>query len=137
MKIVYKSSLRNQVKYSVLLILTLLFFFSCEKGDEQINRLRGTWVETLQRSDTLIFGEFDLGDGQQWLELKRENMTSSGPYNYYFFHDSISLQWALSSCLCRHNYYFSLNSEENTFLIGNFYRLEDSDEPLLSFQKVN
>lgn len=124
------------MRFFALLILSLPLFFSCEKGDEQINRLRGTWIETSQLTDTLIFGEFDLGDGQQWFELKRENMTASGPYNYFFFHDSISIQWALSSCLCRKNYYFNLDREVDTFVIGNFFNTGDAAETLLSFRKI-
>ena len=120
-----------------LFILALFaFLLACEKGDEQVSVIKGTWVESENRSDTLIFGELDLRDGQLWFELKRPELIGTGPYNYYFFHDSISIQSAFSSCLCRENYYFSLEKGAESFRIGNFIDPGNSHTGMLVFEKV-
>jgi len=91
--------------------------------------LDGTWVESVQKTDTLFFSpEFD---GQYPVfNLKREKRLAegyllpgyfSGPYHYILGENSISVNWFLSSNSAFNRGYFKMLPGENDFLIGNFF----------------
>jgi len=128
----------------------LIFAFgnaSCQKNILTKSPLNGTWIETINKTDTLVFAaEFD---GQNPVfELKRGFRITeegfklpdyySGPYYYKLSDDSISLFWFLSSGSF-HSYFFGMMPDENKFLIGNFFRNPENssaESDTLIFTKI-
>ncbi len=112
--------------------LMIIFFgnASCQKNGLKKSPLNGAWIESIKKTDTIVFApEFD---GQNPVfELKRGFRITeegyklpdyfSGPYWYKLSGDSISLIWFLSSGSFQ-TYYFKLKPDENKFLIGNFFK---------------
>ena len=110
----------------------LIFVFgnvSCQKNNVKKSPIDGTWVETIKRTDTIVFApEYD---GQNaTFELKRGFRISggytlpdyfSGPYWYKLSGDNISLNWFASSSFFK-SYYFELMPDKRHFLIGNFFK---------------
>ncbi len=125
------------MKRSANFLLSALFvFLACEKDDAIPSEPHGVWVEKSMRRDTIIFNspKFDFGD--YWFDLRRDEMLSTGPYEYRIEADSISINWMLSSCMCWKNYYFRM-ANSNEFTIGKFYDSEKLNSSLLSFEKLN
>jgi hypothetical protein len=124
------------MKIKILLSLLILSFTACQK--EEINPgLTGIWVEKSLGKDTLLFDSPEYDFGENWFELRRDVRVSTGPYDYIIEGDSISIQWMLSSCWCRRNYYFKLDGQENEFVIGRFYDSEELSSALLTFRKLS
>lgn len=107
----------------------------------------GTWVESVLKTDTIVFSpEYD---GQfPVFNLKRAKGNSegytlpgycSGPYNYILGENSISVNWFLSSNSAYNRYYFEMMPEGKELKIGTFF--SDPPEPMktdtLTFIKIN
>lgn len=114
------------MKYGLLLFV--LAFLCCSKDDTKsltsIN-LKGKWIETETRMDTLFFeslDDLDIMNLNRGKELKDGNLLpkpKSGPYRYKLLEEKISLNWVLSSNSSFNDYYFKII--DNRLNIGNFY----------------
>lgn len=122
------------VIYGLPLIL-LSILSGCEKEESLTPKLQGEWVESSLRKDTIIFNSPDFDFGENWFDLRREGMISSGPYEYRIHGDSISIHWMLSSCMCWETYCFEAGDED--FFIGKFYTSEEIKSDRLRFEKIN
>jgi hypothetical protein len=117
---------------TVFLFLIFFIHFNytyCQKDELKTSPVNGTWIESVNKTDTIVFlPEYD---GQNPVfELKRGfRMTDgyklpdyySGPYNFKLGDKSISVYWFLSSGSFQ-SYYFNLYPDENKFKIGNFFK---------------
>lgn len=111
---------------ALVLVIIALIATSCENhklaGDPG---LRGKWVESVGRTDTLHFSYFDdmpvvtLYRGKEWVDGQFVYKSSGGSYHYTLKDDQISLKWFASSSLAWHQY--SFHATDNFLLIGNFY----------------
>ena len=118
------------------IIFLLMMFSGCVKEESLTPELQGAWVESSLREDTIIFNSPDFDFGENWFDLRREGMISSGPYEYRIHGDSISVHWMLSSCTCWEIYYFRLDNRKDEFRIGNFYYSEELNSESLIFVKI-
>ncbi|MFW5821395.1 MAG: hypothetical protein ACOCWA_08900 [Bacteroidota bacterium] len=125
----------KNIFYSLSLIF-LSLLSGCEKEDSIKPELQGKWIESSLRKDTIIFNSPDFDFGENWFDLKREGMISSGPYEYRIHGDSISIHWMLSSCMCWPAYYFKALKGRDEFRIGKFYDSEELDSEILVFEKL-
>lgn len=92
--------------------------------------LLGTWVEFMNRSDTIVFSSEYNGQNPVF-NLKRGTRITeegyilpdyfSGPYNFKISQNNISVNWFLSSGSYQ-TYYFNCISGEDKFEIGNFFK---------------
>ncbi len=124
-------------KFNYGLILILLSLLSgCEKEESITTGLQGEWVERSLRKDTIVFNSPDFDFGENWFDLRREGMISSGPYEYRINGDSISMHWMLSSCTCWETYYFKPDKGKDYFRIGKFFDSEELDSNILVFDKL-
>jgi len=100
--------------------------------------LKGTWLETTSRIDTLIFSN---DDQRNSLILKNnfKNIKFIFAYPYEILGDSIFIMDPTSSnpeIADGINFYFKLDDPNRTITIGNFtYRLSAKD-PTLIFKKI-
>ncbi|MCX6243136.1 MAG: hypothetical protein NTU98_00375 [Bacteroidetes bacterium] len=117
-----------------MIVLLMLFYIFphdiyCQKNELKASPLKGTWIETEKKTDTIAFSsEYD---GQNPIfTLKRGFRIAkgyklpdyySGPYNFRLGQNSISLYWFLSSGSYQ-TYYFRLIPGEKKFKIGNFFK---------------
>jgi hypothetical protein len=123
---------------NILLVIILIFIFSsgCEKDNNVLPDLTGVWVEETRGRDTLIFNSPEYNFGTNWFDLRKQDIVSTGPYEYRLFSDSISIHWFLSSSMSWHNYYFKMTRTDREFMIGRFYESEELKGEILSFVKV-
>ena len=130
-----------------IICLTILIN-GCEKPDKGESKLKGTWVEVKEETDTIAFNEFS---SEPRFHLRRGLIKmndyllpnyGSGPYGYELTEsDSISLCYSLSSsCITGlsdsySKYYFRLISND-TMKIGNFYNPDIRSDEILTFSKI-
>lgn len=110
-----------------LLIITLILS-GCSKSDKDFadsSDLKGLWIETESRLDTLSFESWDkleimnLNRGKEMKNGFLVPKLGSGSYIYQLSEEKISLNWMLSSDSNPDNYYFKIN--DDNLNIGNFY----------------
>ena len=124
-----------------------IYSVSLRKTGIKQSPLTGTWVENLQKTDTLVFSpEYD---GQYPIVTLNRNKResgeysvpgySTGPYWYILGKNSISLNWFLSSNSIFNRYFFTLMPSGNQLKIGRFFTdtppLLENDT--LTFTKIN
>ena len=120
----------------------LVISTSCVKNEIENSRLNGVWIETIHKTDTLVFDNhqytgFILNRGT---EMRNEYLlpkSLSGPYMYEIENDSISLLWSASSSSYTNKYYFKVDLKNNQIKIGNFYDNSINTGVILTFRKVN
>lgn len=122
--------------FRLIFLVVIAIFSGCEE-DENILELEGIWVEKTMAKDTLVFNSPEYDFGKDWFELRKENMVSTGPYEYELFSDSISIHWFLSGSMTWQNYYFKMTRTNREFMIGRFYDSEELRRDLLSFVRVD
>ena len=130
--------MKNIFLIGLLLILTI----SCKKDRIETPPISGIWIETIHKSDTLVFENeypsFTLNRGTEIRDGYLLPKYSSGPYSYEIVQDSISLRWGLSSYSGSFKYYFNLDEKNEHIKIGNFFI--DSlyhDNVTLTFSRLN
>ena len=120
---------------AIVLIITV---FSCKKDQtESINeQLKGQWVRTDIRTDTLLFGYWS----NNWVELRRGteiidgNITPKLPFGLFEYNtanDSINFNWIASSSFSTKKYLFKLYNFKMD--IGDFI---NSTYVILTFEKI-
>ena len=127
------------MKYGLLiLVLTLLGCSENETEQLSSSELRGKWIETKTRMDTISFellGDAEVMNLERGKEIRNGNLlpkNGSGPYNYNLLSEKISLNWMLSSNSSFNDYYFKII--DNRLNIGNFY--ESTSGEILTFEKL-
>ena len=124
-----------------VLILCVLTFLGCSKDGKDVvasSDLKGKWIETETRMDTLSFESLDNQDIMnlnRGKEIRDGNMlpkSGSGPYKYNLLEEKISLNWVLSSDSSFKDYYFKII--DNRLNIGNFYGSKSGET--LIFEKL-
>lgn len=99
--------------------------------------LNGKWIEVQTKLDTLTFESWDemeivtLGRGKETINGHLLPKLGSGPYQYRFTDEKISLYWMLSSDSRYNDHSFMIAG--NKLYIGNFY--SSSLGPTLTFKK--
>jgi hypothetical protein len=128
------------MKYALLLFA--LTFLCCSKDDtksQTSTSLKGKWVETETRMDTLFFesiDDLDFMNLNRGKELRNGNLLPkphSGPYIYKLLEEKISLNWVLSSNSDFNDYYFKVI--DNRLNIGNFY--DSTSGETLTFERLD
>lgn len=129
------------MKKQLLIGFLVLFLISCEENDNEKILLNGTWIESSQRVDTLVFNK-QSSEGLFILNREREirngyllPIAYAGPYNYSINEDSINLRYGFSSSFESYNYYFSLDIDNEILEIGNFFEDSLSKNVILTFLK--
>jgi hypothetical protein len=133
---------------SFLLILLMLFTFSCQKDEfpdpnTLPKGLIGSWVETNTRTDTIIFssnrdtGIFWLQRGFEIRNGYRLPVIGSTGYHYEIFSDSIKVVDGLSSAWEQGTYYFHFDEPNLTINIGKFSKYINTKKSTLTFRKIN
>lgn len=111
-----------------VLIILILAFLCCSKDDTKSltsANLKGKWIETETRLDTLSFESmenFEIMNLNRGKEIRNGNLlpkSGSGPYRYLLLEEKISINWMLSSDGSFNDYYFKII--ENKINIENFY----------------
>lgn len=118
-------------------IVLMITVFSCKKDQpESINeQLKGQWVRTDDRTDTLVIGYLSL----PWIEIRRgyEIINGSntqkvyGWFDYRIKNDSISLTGIASSNWSEKWYLFKIN--DSRMNVEDFI---DSTNTILTFEKI-
>ena len=118
-------------------IVLMTYAFGCKKSEtESINeQLKGQWVRTDIKSDTLVFGYLSL----PWVEIRRgyEIINGSntqkvyGWFDYRITNDSISLTGIASSNWSEKWYLFKINASRM-----NIEDFIDSTNTILTFEKI-
>ena len=117
----------------VFFALGVILISSCKKSSDPNALEPNTWIESINRTDTIIFKD-------NFLILNRPKEVSSGyllpkkgsgPYSIKELKDSIGLMHSLSSLYKFNNYPFKI--ENNTLYIGDFYT---NSGKLLVFKKL-
>jgi hypothetical protein len=128
------------MKYGLLLFV--FAFLCCSKEDTKgltSADLKGKWIETETRLDTLYFESSENSEIMNLYrgkEIRNGNLLpkfGSGPYNYNLLEEKISLNWMLSSDSSYNDYYFKING--NKLNIGNFYGATSGE--ILIFEKLD
>ena len=130
------------MKNIILIGLLLIITTSCKKDSIEIQPINGIWIETIHKSDTLVFENeypgFTLNRGTKLRNGYLLPKYSSGPYSYEIAQDSIYLKWALSSYSGSISYYFDLDEKNDQVKIGNFF-VDSlySNNVTLTFSRIN
>lgn len=124
-----------------LSLLLFLIFASCG-DDNNISplSLEGSWVNTKNKTDRLIFNS-DLSPNMFRLERDKEMKNGqlipkrgAGIYEFKIKGNQISVYNTISSCYCFNDYFF--DHSPSSIVVGNFYD-ENAKENLQNFRKLN
>lgn len=127
------------IKY-VLLSLTTAFL-NCSSDDmknEIPSELKGEWIESDARMDTLTFQNLDglplmnLNRGKELINGNLLPKIYSGPYDYIITAEKIALRSMLSSNSTFTDYYFLV--DDSTLSIGNFFDFKG--DTIVTFEKL-
>ena len=129
------------MKKLIFIAIVLVALISCDKNDIENATLNGVWIETVHKTDTLVFDNqysgFILNRGTEMRNGYLLPKYLSGPYMYEIENDSISLLWSASSSSYTNKYYFKVDLKNNQIKIGNFYDNSINTGVILTFRKVN
>jgi hypothetical protein len=130
------------MKNALLLAFILIFAMSCEKDLTNNQQLRGTWIEAVHKTDTIVFKRNDpmfiLYRGTEMRNTYELPKFHSGPYTYVIEEDSIRLHWGLSSSLASIPYHFKMDEKSEAFEIGNFFSDSvNAENAILVFLKAD
>ena len=127
------------------LIFLVFFLFAatmqCQKATFQKSPISGTYVETVNKTDTLDFlPEYDGLLPIFWLKrgVDKNKLPKhySGPYHYEIFDNTISINWFLSSNSGFHGYYFKLSPNKKEMQIVNFFDNPYMNQDTLTFERI-
>ncbi len=130
----------KKMKKLLFIIIVLVATAGCDNNDMDIKTLNGVWVETVHKTDTLIFDNqlsfLILNRGTEMRNGYVLPKYNSGPYMFETEKDSISLHWAASSSLSSYKYYFKPDFKKKEIRIGNFFDENINAGVILTFKKV-
>lgn len=119
-------------------LLMALCCLSCQQDEIDINALNGTWVESVERSDTLIFNKdetfFTLNRGKEERNGHLLPKYGSGIYEYSLQDDVISVRNTLSSFSGFYDTFIKV--EKSRLNIGDFYQKDTTNQHPLTFEKI-
>ncbi len=117
-------------------IVATLLSSSCQEDEDSINPLLGTWLESTDRSDTLIFEEefFILNRGKEMQNGNLLPIPDSGLYFYELRKDTVSVQNSVSSFSGFYN--VPIEVEGDRLTIGDFYQKDTINSSLLFFERI-
>ena len=129
------------MKKLLFIVFVLVTSTSCDKNDVENSTLNGVWIETIHKTDTLVFDNqhtgFILNRGTEIRNGYLLPKYLSGPYMYEIENDSISLRWGASSSSYANKYYFKLDSKNKEIKIENFFVDSINTNVILTFTKVH
>ncbi|MGV3507852.1 MAG: hypothetical protein ACO1N7_01085 [Sphingobacteriaceae bacterium] len=123
-------------KAIVLLITTPLIVSSCKK-DNPPAEFTGSWVETTDRTDTIVFMDDKMMDLRLGYEIRNTFVLpkiGAGLYIYDIKSDGITLQYGLSSSFDQTIYSFKKDGDK--LYIGDFYQKTGSKGQVLTFERL-
>ncbi|MEE4260870.1 MAG: hypothetical protein V2I62_13985 [Bacteroidales bacterium] len=126
----------------ITLSVVIYSLLSCQKEVDDNELFIGSWIESSNNSDTLVFSKhgnqayFNLNRGKEIRNGYLLPKYNSGLYQYELSEDSIALRWMLSSNGYPHNHYFHHDLDKNQLIIGNFFEDSLSSDLKLVFTKV-
>jgi len=123
---------------SIATILIILLGTSCQEDEAGVRSLDGTWIESADRLDTLIFKEnedfFILNRGKEERNGHLLPKYGSGVYLYELRQDTISIRNMVSSYSGFYNVFVKVGEDQLT--IGDFYQKDTLNPQLLMFEKL-
>jgi len=139
---------RRLLSLRLLFLVVITLQISCKKDLPQDYQfpdpstlpggLKGTWLETTLRLDTILFPDNE-NEGHLFLECHYENQDFTMIYPYSISEDSIFIMDPTSSSSeigDGLNFYFNFDEPKLTITIGNFtYRLK-AKNPILTIRKI-
>ncbi|MFZ4725055.1 MAG: hypothetical protein ACOYMD_06375 [Paludibacter sp.] len=129
------------MKKLLFIVFVLVTSTSCDKNDIENSTLNGVWIETIHKTDTLVFDNqysgFILNRGTEIRNGYLLPKYLSGPYMYEIKNDSISLRWSASSSSYTNKYSFKLDLKNKEIKVGNFYVDSINTGVVLTFTKVH
>ena len=129
------------MKKSFLIGLLFFVLVSCEKNNTEKAPIVGIWVESTQKTDTLVFDDLNtMVNLNRGTEIRNGYLLpkySSGLYSYELKQDSISLRWLLSSSSYGNNYFFKIELENDQLKIGNFFVDSLDKHATLTFSRID
>lgn len=130
------------MKLLLIFTTTCFIFIGCSGDDVNIKKIRGTWIESENGLDTLIFHDNDLTGfftlNRPW-EIQNGQLlplSGSGMYSYNIENDSITMQLAILSCWCPRQFPFRTLKNGSQIAIGNFYDDRFPEEKNLFFERL-
>jgi len=129
------------MKKLIFIAFVLFALTSCGKDDIENSTLNGVWIETIHKTDTMVFDNhytgFVLNRGTEIRNGYLLPKYLSGPYMYEIEDDSISLRWSASSSSYANKYYFKVDLKNKQIKIGNFFVDSINTGVILTFTKVH
>jgi len=121
-----------------VLLLPILFCMGCKEDDIATPFISGTWIESVDKTDTLVFSNnerfFTLNRGKEVRNGQLLPKYGSGIYLYVLEEDTISVRNTVSSFS---GYYkTSIEIEQNRLVIGDFYQKDTLTQQALIFEKL-
>jgi len=135
------------MKKLILIVAISLLLGSCMKDNflnsgnyiDIKNLIGGAWVETSQKTDTLIFIDQStllLNRGIEMSGGYQVPKAPSGFYRYEIDNNNILLHWVVSSNSNGENYLFKLDLVNDKIQVGNFFMNSKSKDAILTFSRV-
>ena len=129
------------MKKLIFIAFILVTLTSCDKNEIENSTLNGVWIETIHKTDTLVFdNQYEGLILNRGTEIRNGYLLPkylSGPYMYEIQNDSISLLWSASSSSYTNKYFFKVDLKNRQIKIGNFYDDSINKGVILTFTKVH
>ena len=135
-------SLRKYLLFVTMILPAVIMLVSCHKNYSYPGTLRGSWVETSTKSDTILFnsdketGMLILQRGYEIRNGYRLPIIGSDWYSYKLLPDSIRLMGGLSSVYFDETFFFKYDEANLTINIGKFSKYIDTNKSILTFRKI-
>ncbi|MEK6480035.1 hypothetical protein WJR50_21005 [Catalinimonas sp. 4WD22] len=127
----------NKISFFALITIIMLGS-SCQEDENDVIMLDGSWVESVDKADTLVFrrGEsfFLLNRGKEERNGHLLPKYGAGMYEYSIDDDTISVRNLVSSFLGFYNTF--INIEQDRLIIGDFYQKDTTSQQSLIFEKI-